>query len=163
MSEPSRVHLPGPVYRVEIDFRAPLNYVFRWLTDYRTDDAKREGERYERRVLERSRSRVVFEDLESDADGWAWARVWVTLRPPNAYHAERRGNRREWSVDYRLSSRGPAITHLSFRGRRRGLVPEKRLSRAQRERVLDGMWQHFRRALEADYRKAHRGPARRPK
>src|SRR6266480_7786524 len=46
------------------------------------------GERYERRIIERSARRVVFEDLADTKEGWLWNRDVVTLRPPNRWHMD---------------------------------------------------------------------------
>lgn len=156
-----RPPLPGPEYHVQVDFRAPLAYVFGWCTDYRPDDARLEHETYQRRIIERTERRVIFEDLEEVEDGWSWGRVSVDLRPPVDWHAERRGNRREVSVDYRLTELGPERTRLDFRLRRRTLVPEVRLSKSARERHYTKMWSNFRAALEADYRGTKGSRARR--
>jgi hypothetical protein len=164
---PGRRAWTGPRYRVTVDFRAPLDFVYRWCTDYRPDDGRLEGEPYRRRILSRSARRVVFEDLEEDRDGWNLSRVWVDLHPPARWHAERRGNRREYSVDYRLRPLAPGSTRLEFDCRRRTLVPERPVSKAGRERAWTEMWNRFRRALERDYRRQRTpggaGRSRRPR
>ena len=144
-----------------MDVRAPLEYVYDWCTDYRTDDARREGARFVRRIRERTARRVVFEALADDAAGGNWSRVVVDRAPPDAWHAERRGNRREVSVDYRLARRGPGSTRLTIRLRRRSLVPERpRPSVAERRSAFRELWARLRRSLEADYRRSRTGRPR---
>src|SRR5437660_4721040 len=58
-----RPSLPGPEFRIKVAFRVPMDYAFAWCTDT-PDDGRLEGEKYERRIIERSARRVVFEDLE---------------------------------------------------------------------------------------------------
>ncbi len=85
-------------------FRVPLDFAFAWCTDYTPDDAGLEGEAYQRKIIERSVRRVVFEDLEEMSDGWFWGRDVVTLRPPNRWHMDGVGNRRDVAADYVLTS-----------------------------------------------------------
>ncbi len=159
-SSPSRT-LPGPEYAIDVDLRAPLPFVFAWCTDYREDDAERAGERYRRKVIGRTGRRVVFEDLEEDDAGFNWSRVECDLRPPAHWHAERRGNRREVSVDYRLVPLGPERTRLEIRLRRRDLLPGvRRLPKRRREALLAREWARFRSALEHDYRAGSRAPGK---
>src|SRR6266550_3230412 len=76
---------------------------FAWCTDYTPDDAKLEGESYQRKIIERSRRRVVFEDLEETKDGWVWGQDVVTLLPPDRWHMDGVGNRRDVTADYKLT------------------------------------------------------------
>src|SRR6266568_4225104 len=54
----------GPEYHITATFRVPLDFAFAWCTDYTPEDAGLEGEAYQRKIIERSARRVVFEDLE---------------------------------------------------------------------------------------------------
>ncbi len=146
-------------YEVRCAFRAPLDYVFRWCTDYTPDDARLEKARYERRILSRSARRIVYEDLEDSGRGWDWSRQTVTLRPPDRWHAHVQGNLRTWEIDYRLAELGDGGTELRFRGVRRptALGPPNP-SRARMEPAIARGWAGFARALERDYGRARRGP-----
>ena len=99
-----RPSLPGPEYRIKVAFRVPMDYVFAWCTDYTPDDGRLEGEKYARRIIERSARRVVFEDLEDTKEGWLWNRDVVTLRPPNQWHMEGIASRADVTADYVLSN-----------------------------------------------------------
>jgi hypothetical protein len=148
---------PGPEYRVSTVIRVPLAFAFRWCTDFRPDDAAREGESYARKIIERSPRRVVYEDLESLPSGWRWARHVVHLKPPNAWHSDSVGNYRQSSLDYRLTALGPRRTRLELTWRRRpfvlgGAPPSKK----SLERGTLTAWRRFARAMEHDYRSARR-------
>ena len=150
-------NLPGPVYRISTVLKVPLPFAFRWCTDFRPDDAKREGERYERRILDRSARRVVYEDLEPTRAGWRWARHVVTLRPPDRWHSDSVGNYREVSLDYSLTALGRSRTRFALVWKRRpsalaGRPPSKRST--ERDTLL--AWRHFARAMERDYRQGRR-------
>lgn len=146
------------VYEVRTVFHAPLSFVFRWCTDYTAGDPALEGDSFTRRVLQRSRRVVVYEDLDTTPEGWAWSRWVVTLAPPDRWHGESMGNYRDWSVDYRLCSLPDGGTELLLKGERRPtLLGERNPSRAELEASLAGNWQKFARALEADHARSRRG------
>lgn len=151
----------GPDYQIRITFRVPLEFAFAWCTDYTPDDAKIEGENYERRIVERSERRVVFEDLEETKEGWIWSRDTVTLRPPNRWHMDGLGSRADITADYILSRLADDRTQLELRWRRRPRMRlAKPLTKAQREASTLRAWKRFARAMERDYLRS-RGAASR--
>jgi hypothetical protein len=153
---------PGPEYRITTVLRVPLAFAYRWCTDFRPDDARREGETYERRILERGPRRVVYEDLEATTAGWRWSRHVVTLRPPNRWHSDSVGNYRDVRLDYSLKALGPERTRFTLTWRRRpyplgGRPP----TRQTVEKGTFRAWRNFAQAMERDYRN-RRGRSRRP-
>ncbi|MCI4353816.1 MAG: hypothetical protein L3K06_00430 [Thermoplasmata archaeon] len=147
---------PGPTFHVRATFRAPLDFVYRWCTDYSAEDPALEGQGFRRKVLERTPRRAVYEDLEEGPNGWDWSRDVVTLHPPRAWELDERGNRTEAAARYLLSERPDGRVQLDIWWRRRALVPPAvRLTKAQRERRSTISWQRFSRALERDYRAQH--------
>ncbi len=151
----------GPEYRIRVSFRVPLDFAFAWCTDYTPEDARLEGESYRRKVVERTPRSVVFEDLEESDDGWVWSREVVSLHPPNRWHMDGIGNRRDVTADYVLSPRPDGRTLLDLRWRRRPNVPEaKKLTKAEREASGMRAWKRFGAAMERDYRQSRRRPAK---
>ena len=152
---------PRPkTYRYRITFTAPLPFVFRWCTDYRATDARLERASFRRKVLERTRQRVVYEDLEETSDGWAWRRHVVTLHPPNRWHSDSVGNRRTIQLDYTLRERPHGRTEMIFAARRwPALLGGPNPSSREFGRDMESSWQRFRQHLEAEYRRSTR-PAR---
>ncbi len=147
----------GPEYRVRVAFRVPLDFAFAWCTDYTPSDGKLEGESYERKIIERTSRRVVFEDLEETKDGWDWGRDIVTLQPPNRWHMDGVGNRSDVTADYVLSALPDGRTRFDLRWRRRPKTPEARkLTKAQREASTTRAWKRFAAAMERDYRRSRR-------
>ncbi|HII39817.1 MAG TPA: hypothetical protein HA326_01200 [Thermoplasmata archaeon] len=145
-------------YRIRVTFRVPLKFAFAWCTDFSPQDAALEGESYRRKVIEHTPRRVVFEDLEEDKDGWFWGRDVVSLRPPNRWHMDGVGNRREVRGDYLLTSLPDGRTRLELRWKRRPTVPEaKPLTKAQREASTRTAWKRFAAAMERDYRRSQAG------
>jgi len=151
-------------YEYRTSFRAPLEFVFRWCTDYQSSDAKLEQEPFVRRIVSRSARRVVYEDVEELPQGWSWRRHTVTLSPPSRWHSDSVGNYRNFVLDYELRSLPDGRTEMRFRGRRRpGLLPVKAPSAKAFYRSMERSWRLFRRQLESDYRRANatRGRSRR--
>jgi hypothetical protein len=148
---------PSARYEIRTEFRAPLEFAFRWCTDYSTDDARLEKETFQRRVLRRTKKNVVYEDLDTTPEGWMWSRWSVRLDPPGHWHGESIGNYRTWSIDYRLRSLPDGRTEFRMTGQRRpvGLARRNPSKRAM-EANLRTIWKNFGKALEADYRKSRR-------
>ena len=150
------------VYEVRTEFRAPMDFVLRWCTDYSSDDAKLEGEKFRRRVIERSRRRIVYEDLDETPTGWSWAHWTIIVHPPDHWHGDSVGSLRGWSIDYRLKPLPNGRTQFTMRGRRFPLgIGTKNPPKRELESDLAKNWRAFGRALEADYRKSLRAGARR--
>lgn len=156
---------PGPAYHVTADFQAPLPFVFRWCTDYQPEDNRLEKEEYARKIIERTSTRIVYEDLFEADDGWRWARHVVTLHPPDRWHSESVGNYRTATLDYVLAELANGKTHLDLRWRRRPTaLPRKTPSKAEIERSSTTGWRNYGKALERDYRRSvrskrtHRAP-----
>lgn len=145
----------GDEARVRVAFRVPLEFAFQWCTDYTPQDAALEGESYQRKVVERSPRRVVFEDLEETGSGWVWGRTVVTLRPPNRWHAEGVGSHRDMTADYVLTELPGGRTRFELRWWRTPTSLGKRIPRAQREKETTQAWKRFAKAMEKDYRAAH--------
>ncbi len=148
--------------QLNVVFRAPLPFVFSWCTDYSPIDAKLAKRDHIRKIIERTPRRVIFEDLEEMKDGWSWRRATVSLHPPNRWHLDDTGNRRDLKADYVLSSLRGNRTRLRLRWK---VWPKtaasSKLSRAERERSAASMWRKFAAALEKDYRRAHKHRTRR--
>ena len=153
---------PPPRYVVKARFRAPLEFVYRWCTDYTPEDARHEAEAYERRILRRTSREVVYEDLADTPNGWAWSRHVVELDPPDHWHSRSVGSHRAIDLDYRLAPRADGGTELTLIARRRPTpVGGRNASKAAWERSVAASWRLFARSLERDYRAAQ--ASRRPR
>jgi len=160
-SQRNRQKRVGPEYRIRVSFRAPLDFAFAWCTDYTPEDAKLEGESYQRKIVERTPRRVVFEDLADTKDGWIWSRDDVTLHPPNRWHMDGHGSRSDVTAEYVLSRLPDGRTQLALRWRRRPRMRvAKPLTKAQREASTLRAWKRFGTALERDYKRSRRGKAK---
>ncbi len=145
-------------YIIRSTFDVPLEFAFRWCTDYTPDDPGLEADNYQRRILSRTATEVRYEDLDESDDGWVWSRWTVTLQPPDRWHAVARGNYRDWTVNYRLTDLGNGRTGFVLDGRRRPvLLATANPPRRQLEANLAENWKKFGASMLRDYR-ASRAP-----
>jgi hypothetical protein len=152
---------PGPNYEVRATFRAPLDFVYRWCTDYTPKDARYERDEYARRILHRSPRKVTYEDLYSTKQGWVWSRHVVRLLPPNRWHSDSVGSHRAISLDYRLSRLPGNRTQLTLKARRRPYgIGVKNPPKSQWERYIAKSWRNFGQALEREYKRVGANRAR---
>jgi hypothetical protein len=150
---------PPPFYNARVTLRAPLSFAFRWCTDYSSRDPELEKGGYQRKVLEKSRNRRVYEDLSARPTGWVWSRAVITLRPPDQWHDDEKGNYCDWSLDYQLTSLGPERTELVIQGNRRPtLLGAANPPTARFVEAVARAWKGFGRELERDYRSRARRP-----
>jgi hypothetical protein len=145
------------LYRVRASFPAPLDFVYGWCTDFSPHDSAITGEKYRRRVLERTPSRVVFEDLATTPAGWSWLRNVVDLRPPDRWHLHAVGNSLDAKADYQLISRSANESELRMTWRLRpgilgGTIPPK----PSIEASLRQVWRTYSMALGKDFRSYRR-------
>lgn len=146
-----------PLYEIRPIFRAPLPFVYRWLTDYSSEDPLLDTGDWQRKIVSRNRRRVVLEDLTETNKGWEWYRTTIKLHPPDRWQAELRGNVPDWSLDYRLRPMGRDRTQLTIRWRiRRGAgdLGQSTPSKSHSERMMRRLWGNFSTALDRDFRRS---------
>ena len=145
------------VYQIRQTFRVPLDFAFRWCTDYSPRDGVLAGDGHKRRILSRARRRVVYETLYDYPDGWFWSRQSVSLHPPDRWTATAEGNSRHWDLIYTLRPLGPRTTEFTFRGVRTPTgVGRENPSQQEMKAELNAMWKNFGRAMERDFQRSTR-------
>lgn len=144
---------PVEVYEIRRTFNVPLDFAYRWCTDFTNEDGQLSKEGNFRQLLKRTSRTVVYEDLYPTPNGWMWSRQTVTLRPPNRWTAVAEGNYRRWDLVYTLRSLEDGRTEFTFHGKRRPQHMSRRNpSHRQLEGELHRMWKNFGSAMEKDYR-----------
>jgi hypothetical protein len=144
---------PVAIYEIGRTFRAPLDFAFKWCTDFTPFDRNLQGEKGARQIIRKSKRGAVYEDLTPTPRGWMWSRYTVTFRPPNRWHAIAVGNYRTWKIDYSLREMPNGRTEFRLRGKRRATpLGVKNPPKDVLERELHGMWRTLGNALERDYR-----------
>ncbi len=145
------------IYQIEQVFQVPLDFAFRWCTDYTPEDGKLAGDGHLRRILQKKGRFIVYEDLYDYPEGWFWSRQTVMLHPPNRWTATADGNYRTWDLVYTLSRVDDSTTRFRFWGRRRAVGLGKRNpSQRAMTQELHEMWANYGRAMEGAYRSQRR-------
>ena len=94
---------------------APLPFVYDWCTDHREDDGKLTGSTRKKKILEKTKTRVITTSSSMENGKLIGHVSVVTLLPPNAWHLDTAGNPREQEVgDYKLTKLGPNKTRLEM-------------------------------------------------
>jgi len=142
-------------YRVSKTFNAPLDFVYRWCTDYREDDLKMIGSSNKRKIIERSKSRVVWRVIgKNGGNGYEGVRV-VWLKPPNSWHLDTCGDKRELG-EYRLTPLGKGRTRLDMKFTVSYDSPKEVEGRKSWEADARADWDSYGSYLERDYRRSLR-------
>lgn len=125
--------------------------MFNWCTDFREDDPALTGSKSVRRILEKSRKRVLYVSTETAVDGTQRVGVdLVTLKPPNSWHLEFFGEDDNEIGDYKLSSLGKNRTKLSMVFKESWKLEEIPSVEEQVESTSK-LWDKYVEVLEKDY------------
>jgi hypothetical protein len=144
-------------YKLSETFNAPLDYVFKWCTDFREDDNKLIGSKTERKILEKTPERVIWRVRYKEGKGYAEGVRAVWLHPPNLWTLDTCGDGREVG-EYKLKALGKNKTRLDMKFV--VTYDSKDDVEDRDEWEADGVkhWKIYKKALEADL-KAGRPPA----
>lgn len=143
-------------YRNSKTFKAPLDFVFDWCTDYREDDTKITGSKAKRKILEKADKRVVFlVEYKQEGKTRQGIRI-VWLHPPDSWELDTCGDMMEWGEKergwYKLTPKGKNRTRLdmefllTYNSKKH--FPEKK----EWDSDIDGVWDAYGRQLEKDYK-----------
>ena len=103
------------VTRVSKTINAPLRYVYEWCTDFREDDPQITGSKSQRKILEKTKKRVVYAQIYTGLDGAQKVTVdIVTLSPPSSWHLDYFGEEDDETGEYRLRALGKDRTRLDM-------------------------------------------------
>jgi len=130
---------------------APLGFVYDWCTDFREDDSKITHSKSRRRILEKTKQRVIYTSRTKGAKSVGGASI-VTLHPPDSWHVDSIGDLSDSTGDYRLRKLAGRRTRLDivFRIKRKSPAAQ---SRSKFVRHINEIWDKYVAALEKDCRK----------
>ncbi|MGI0090631.1 MAG: hypothetical protein ACREBS_02880 [Nitrososphaerales archaeon] len=136
---------------------APLDYVYYWCTDFRDDDPKITGSKRTRKVISKTRDRVIYGTAYSGRDGKDTGSIYiVTLNPPDGWHLDKFGGEDVETGDYKLTPMGKKKTRLDmkFRQRFRSSIGQ---SQSKKELAASSLerWHKYASALERDFDSGH--------
>jgi hypothetical protein len=138
-------------YRVSKTFKAPLDFVYSWCTDFQEGDLRMIGSKNRRSIHEKSGRRVIWtvegRGLKGETD--PVRAVW--LRPPDAWHLEGCGDGME-TGDYRLVSLGKSRTRLDMEFTEMVFSKADLQSGKELVAIAKDHWEKYGKALESDFR-----------
>ena len=142
-------------YKLSRTFKAPLDFVYDWCTDFQEDDLKMIGSKNIRHLHEKTKQRVIWTIEGKALEGKVNPVRVVWLRPPNAWHLESMGDGFEVG-DYTLKSVGKNKTRLDMVFT--ATAPKKSGLQSQKEYLDEAHehWDNYGPALEKDYAKSLR-------
>jgi hypothetical protein len=131
---------------------APLQFAYEWCTDFRESDPNIIGSKNKRRILEKTKERVIY-TIRYQSGGKTWNAVnIVTLHPPRAWNLDSRGDEDDEVGEYRLSRLGPRKTKLDMTFVERWKVRDYQ-PRDEYLKHVHNIWDKYAAALERDYKR----------
>jgi hypothetical protein len=137
-------------FHVSKIIHAPLQFVYDWCTDYRESDPQITGTRSKRKVLMKTKHRVIWVASYPSSGKTRNAVDVVTLHPPNAWHLDFIGDEDDLTGDYTLTSLGARKTKLDMTFKVHYKV-RNAPSKAQDVKGLHEVWDKYVAALQKDY------------
>jgi len=129
---------------------APLSFVYKWCTDYREDDPKITGSKNQRKILQKTRQRVIYLSIYKRRGKFKYAVNIVTLYPEKAWHLDFLGEEDEETGDYRLTRLGARRTRLDMVFKERYKI-RGAPTKAQDTKGTNEIWDKYVAALQRDY------------
>ncbi len=139
-------------YRVSKIINAPLRFVYDWCTDFREDDNKITGSKSKRRILEKTKRRVIYTSEYRSGGNVRNAANIVTLHPPNSWHLDSIGDEDDEIGEYRLTKLGSKKARLDMVFREKWKVRNPP-TKVEYTKHISDIWDKYAAALEKDYEK----------
>jgi hypothetical protein len=137
--------------RVSKMINAPLSYAFKWCTDFREDDTQLIGSKSQRKILEKSKKRVIYATLYNNEKGEQKVAIdIVALKPPRSWDLEYFGEEDDETGTYRLTSLGKSKTRLDMVFKEKWKISNPP-SKDWQVQHTSGVWDKYVAALERDY------------
>jgi hypothetical protein len=139
------------VIRVSKTINAPLSYVFRWCTDFSEDDPKITGSKSQRKILQKTKKKVIYAQIYNDDNGQQKVAVnVVSLKPPRSWHLDYYGEEDDETGEYKLTSLGKNKTRLDMIFKEKWKISDPP-TKAWQIQHTDEIWDKYVTALEHDY------------
>ena len=136
--------------RVSKIINAPSRFVYEWCTDYRESDPKISGSKAKRRILLKTKHRVIYLSLYMSGGKPKSAVNVVTLYPQKAWHLDFIGDEDDEAGDYVLTKLGPRRTRLDMTFEEH-YKTRKAPTRSQDVKQTNEVWDKYVSALEKEY------------
>jgi hypothetical protein len=144
------------VYKAKKTFKAPLEYVFQWCTDFREDDGKMTGSKRKRTILEKTPTRIVWVmEYKQEGKPRQGLRV-VWPHPPDSWTLDTCGDMAEWDErergEYKLTRKGKNKTRLDMKFWLTYNSKEHFPDKKEWAKETAETWETFASYLEKDYK-----------
>jgi hypothetical protein len=143
--------------RLSKRIEAPLQYVYDWCTDFRTDDGKFSKSKPRYQVLRPSKDRVIRIRASGSPQSPVLALELIRLNPPKGWHVDQIDESDLETTEYRLTRLGPRRTRITLDIVERWMTA-KHPSRSEWVEGAGRYWDGLVDALEARHRSGR--PAR---
>jgi len=137
-------------FHVSKIIHAPLQFVYDWCTDYRESDPQITGSKSKRKILMKTKHRVIWAASYRTSGKIRDAVDVVTLHPPDAWHLNFIGDESDETGDYTLTSLEARKTRLDMTFKVYYKI-RNAPSKAQDVKELHEVWDKYVAALEKDY------------
>jgi hypothetical protein len=142
--------------RVSKTINAPLSYVFSWCTDFSEDDPKITGSKSQRKILEKTKKRVIYAQLYNDEKGQQKVAVdIVSLKSPRYWHLDYFGEEDDETGEYKLTRLGKNKTRLDMLFKEKWKISNPP-TKAWQVQHTNEIWDKYIAALEHDYNSEER-------
>jgi len=141
-------------YHVSKTIEAPFQFVYKWCTDYRESDPRITGSKNRRKILFKSKNRVVYVSLYLRRGEKRNAVNVVTLHPPTAWHLDFIGDDDDELGDYQLTRLGPKRTKLDMKFTESYKI-QNPPTKAADIKSTSQVWDKYVTALEREYTRKH--------
>jgi len=139
-------------YHVAKVLNAPIKFAFKWCTDFRDTDPNITGSGNKRKILEKTKARVIYTISYKSGRRTLHAVNIVTLHPPRSWHLDSRGEEDDEVGEYALSSLGPSKTKLDMKFTEYWKTRDYPSNTEYIEQIHD-VWNKYAAALEKDYKR----------
>ena len=145
------------IYSVDLSkiIHAPLRFVYDWCTNYRETDPKITGSKSRRKILLRTKHRVVYTESYHSLGKPRTAVDVVTLFPPKGWHLDYVSDEDDEVGDYVLTSLGAQKTRIDFTFTEHWKIHHAP-AKAKYASSVSQVWDKYREALQKDYRRSKR-------
>lgn len=139
-------------YTITMKIKAPLDYAFKWCTDFDEGDTKITQSDSNRVLIEKKTDRVIYVML-AENDGNTRGRAYIVrLKPPNSWNMKAYGNGSDSTGEYKLTRISPDLTKLTVTFAHNFYDVAAMPAKSKKKLDSQATWNKYISALETDYR-----------
>jgi len=140
------------IFTITREIDAPLDYVYKWCTDFDEEDTKITGSSSCRIMIEKTSKRAIYAMINGTKGNSRGRMYLVKLEPPNSWHMNAYGNGSDSTGDYNLAKISKNRTKLTVTFDH--IYYDITVMPAESKKKLDSQntWNKYVSALEKDFR-----------